>query len=68
MSTDQDRHSKKKLSLVGEIDEKDEEEPLLDKNIRKSNKNLNKLILVTMVCSVFMVIEVIGGYLASSIA
>jgi len=76
MSTsDGQRASKKKISLVGEIDDKDEiEEPLLGVNKAKvdphikSNRNLKKLILVTIVCTIFMIVEVIGGYLASSIA
>ena len=65
-----ERTSKKKISLIGELNDKDDaEEPLLPKNTPiKANKNLNKLILVTCVCSVFMIIEVIGGYMASSIA
>ncbi len=66
-----ERTSKKKLSIIGEIhDDKDALEPLLGKENeqRKSNKNLNKLILVTIVCFFFMVIEIIGGYFASSIA
>jgi Co/Zn/Cd efflux system component len=70
MSTaDNDKGSKKKLSLVGEIDDKDDAEtPLLAKEKKKSDKNLRKLVIVTMVCFVFMVIEIIGGYIASSIA
>jgi len=63
------RSSKKRLALVGEIDVKDEEEPLIEKEgKKKSDKNLKKLIIVTCVCCVFMIIEVIGGYMASSIA
>lgn len=66
---DIERGSKKKLSVVGEYDLKDDEEPLLqEKSNKKANKNLKKLVIVTCICTVFMIIEVIGGYLASSIA
>lgn len=40
----------------------------LEVKINKSDDSLKKLYIVCLVCFVFMVIEVIGGYLANSIA
>jgi zinc transporter 2 len=35
---------------------------------QKSKESLNKLVIVSIVCTVFMIIELIGGYMADSIA
>ena len=39
-----------------------------DKDVEVEDKNLNKLWTVSLICLVFMIIEVIGGYMANSIA
>jgi zinc transporter 2 len=45
-----------------------DESPLIAEPIKHDNSNLNKLWMVSVICLLFMIIEVIGGYLASSIA
>ena len=47
---------------------KKESSPLLIKNTEKNEETLRKLWTVCIICTIFMIIEVIGGYLASSIA
>lgn len=42
--------------------------PLILKNRKKNEETLKKLWTVCIICTIFMIIEVIGGYLASSIA
>ena len=39
-----------------------------DEHFKKQNEAMKKLTLVCIICLVFMIIEVIGGYLANSIA
>jgi zinc transporter 2 len=45
-----------------------EESPLVLAEIQYDNTTLKKLWIVSAICLVFMIIEIIGGYLASSIA
>lgn len=45
-----------------------QDSPILIENTLKSEETLRKLWVVSGICLVFMVIEIIGGYLASSIA
>jgi zinc transporter 2 len=45
-----------------------EENPVLIEEIQPDNSTLRKLWIVSGICLVFMIIEIIGGYLASSIA
>jgi len=47
---------------------KDYKETLLVKEDEPQDSNLNKLIIATCICVVFMIVEIIGGYMASSIA
>ncbi len=42
--------------------------PILAENTKHNEETLRKLWIVSAICLVFMVIEIIGGYLASSIA
>lgn len=41
---------------------------LIELNYKSSQKAMNKLLLVSSVCFLFMLIEIIGGYLANSLA
>jgi zinc transporter 2 len=45
-----------------------EDSPILVQNTQKNEETLRKLWTVCIICLIFMIIEVIGGYLASSIA
>lgn len=42
--------------------------PILLENTKKNEEKLRKLWTVCLICLIFMIIELIGGYLASSIA
>jgi zinc transporter 2 len=42
--------------------------PILLENTKKNKETLKKLWIVSFICLLFMIIEIIGGYLASSIA
>ena len=42
--------------------------PIIIKGTQKNDETLRKLWTVCVICTIFMIIEVIGGYLASSIA
>lgn len=45
-----------------------DDSPILAENTKHNEETLRKLWIVSAICLVFMVIEIIGGYLASSIA
>jgi zinc transporter 2 len=45
-----------------------EESPIIVEQIQHDNSALKKLWIVSVICLIFMIIEIIGGYLANSIA
>jgi len=58
--------SKNQPDLENKIDPDDS--PILAENTKHNKETLRKLWIVSAICLVFMVIEIIGGYWASSIA
>lgn len=49
-------------------EECEEKSPILAENTIKNEETLKKLWIVSAICLIFMIIEIIGGYLANSIA